>query len=230
MSNAGRPLDRSASSQSDREARPSPLETGLQTSLQARYRRVSASWPGLELAVPAISGYSATAGSGRPDPAPRGGSENSAAVGTPPELRRRRAQDHRGHPGAARDREDPHAPSIAGQGAPTLSCPRSIAASGLTTIPMHRSSCGPSPGPRGLPVPGLGKAAQLGSSHQGKPTIQAAGMRIRTGSTAFGRSPSGTKTSRRASTDGCWPPHRGPSATKSAFERLILACHIERAG
>jgi len=36
----------------------------------------------------ATSGYSATAGPGRPDPAPCGGSENCAADGTLPELRR----------------------------------------------------------------------------------------------------------------------------------------------
>jgi len=134
-----------------------------------------------------------------------------------------------GDPGAAGGREDPHAPGIAGQGAATLSCPRSIAASGLT-IPIHRSSCGPSPGPRGLAAPGLLEAAELESGHFGKPTIQAAGMRLRTGSRALGRSPSSTKTPRRDSTDACWLPRRGPSATNSALERLILRGGSPQAG
>ena len=58
-----------------------------------------------------------------------------------PELRRR-AEDHRGDPGAAGDREGPHVPGAAGACAATLSCPRSSAASGLT-IPIHPCSGGP---------------------------------------------------------------------------------------
>ena len=61
--------------------------------------------------------------------------------GTLPELRRR-AEDHCGHPGAAGDREDPHAPGVAGQGATTLNCSRTSAASGMT-IPIHHCSGGP---------------------------------------------------------------------------------------
>ena len=37
------------------------------------------------------------------------------------------------------NREDPHAPGVSGQGAATLSCPRSSAASGLTIAIHHRS-------------------------------------------------------------------------------------------
>jgi hypothetical protein len=61
--------------------------------------------------------------------------------GALPELRRR-AEDHRGDPGATGDREDPHAPGVAGQGTTALAGSRSSAASGLT-IPTPHCSSGP---------------------------------------------------------------------------------------
>ena len=51
-----------------------------------------------------------------------------------------RAQDHRGDPGSAGHREDPHAPGPAGQGAASLTCPRPGAASGLSAVNHRRSS------------------------------------------------------------------------------------------
>ena len=50
------------------------------------------------------------AGSGRSDPGFCGRSAICVADEALPELRPRRAEDHRGHPGAAGDREDPHPP------------------------------------------------------------------------------------------------------------------------
>ena len=50
--------------------------------------------------------------------------------GALPELRRR-AEDHRCHPGAAGDREDPHAPGSAGPRAAAGASPWAAAASGL---------------------------------------------------------------------------------------------------
>ena len=57
-----------------------------------------------------------------------------------PELRRR-AEDHRSDPGAAGDREDPHASWAAGLGTAARACPWVAAASGLT-IPILHCSCG----------------------------------------------------------------------------------------
>ena len=54
---------------------------------------------------------------------------------------RRPAEDHWGQSGAAGDREDPHAPRVAGACAAVLSCPRSSAASDLT-IPIRHCSGG----------------------------------------------------------------------------------------
>ena len=42
------------------------------------------------------------------------------------------------------NREDPHAPGVAGQSAATYACPQAGAASGLT-IPIHHFSYGPAP-------------------------------------------------------------------------------------
>ena len=47
------------------------------------------------------------------------------------------------------DREDPHAPGVAGQGAATCACARAGAASGLT-IPIHHCSHGPAPRAAGI--------------------------------------------------------------------------------
>ena len=47
------------------------------------------------------------------------------------------------------NREDPHAPGVAGPRAATLTCPRSSAASGLT-IPIHHCSYGPAPRAAGI--------------------------------------------------------------------------------
>lgn len=49
-----------------------------------------------------------------------------------PELRRRRVQDRRGHPGATGHREGPHAPGAAGAGNPSGASPWPGATSGLT--------------------------------------------------------------------------------------------------
>ena len=54
-----------------------------------------------------------------------------AGPGALPELRRR-ADDHRGDPGTAGDREDSHAPGVAGAGAAEGASARAGAASGLT--------------------------------------------------------------------------------------------------
>ncbi|MBC7942533.1 MAG: transposase [Chitinophagaceae bacterium] len=62
-----------------------------------------------------------------------------------PKLRRR-AEDHRGDPGAARDRKGPYAPGVAGPRAAALTCPRSSAASGLTS-PIHHVRATRRPGP-----------------------------------------------------------------------------------
>lgn len=143
-------------------------------------------------------------------------------LGTLLELRRR-VEDRRRHPGAAGDRGDPHAPGAAGPCAATLTRPRSSTSSGLT-IQIHRSrsSSGPGPGTRGLAVRGLVDAAALGSSHQGKPTAQAAGVRFRPGSTALGRSPSTTKTHHVPRPMALATPIAAPAPPKSAFERPIL--------
>ena len=58
--------------------------------------------------------------------------------GFSPELRWR-VEDHRGDPGAAGDREDPHAPGSAGQGAAKGASPWAAAASGLTFPTQHVS-------------------------------------------------------------------------------------------
>ena len=64
-----------------------------------------------------------------------------ARSGVLPELRWR-AQDLRGDPGAASDREDPHAPGTAGACAALGAGPSPGAATGLT-IPIHHRSRGP---------------------------------------------------------------------------------------
>ncbi len=61
--------------------------------------------------------------------------------GALPELRWR-SEDHCGDPGAAGDREDPHAPGAAGARATAGAGPVPGAASGLT-IPIHHRSGGP---------------------------------------------------------------------------------------
>ena len=87
---------------------------------------------------PAISGYSAAAASGSSDSSGIRRIREGPADGALPELRRP-ADCHCGHPGAAGDREDPHAPGIAGTRTASGSGPWPGAASGLRLPNRDRS-------------------------------------------------------------------------------------------
>ena len=87
--------------------------------------------------------------------------------GALPELRRR-AEDHRGDPGAAGDREDSHASGSAGQGASACARPWVADASGLRSSSQHVSG---SPVLRGAGI-GCARASQsrgLAPDRPGKP-------------------------------------------------------------
>ena len=68
--------------------------------------------------------------------------------GALPELRRR-AEDHRGHPGAAGCREDPHAPGLGGACSASCASPWPGSASGLT-LPNRDRSGDPAPKAAGI--------------------------------------------------------------------------------
>ena len=124
-----------------------------------------------------------------------------------PELRRR-AEDHCGLPGAAGDREDPHAPGPAGPCAAALTCAWAGATGGLTLNDRSRSQAARRPRLLGAAAPGAFRPEAKRPDGHGRPVYAFSDGPSRPDSPARSGPLSTLKSAIRASSAGLgrvWP-------------------------
>jgi len=109
-------------------------------------------------------------------------------------------QGLRRHPGAAGDREDPHASGPAGQRTAACACPW-VAAERGPTRPTHRPSVGPAPTAAGIAFGCASLDRGQGARSCGSTRTPALRCERSAAASALGRPPSTTKIVIRASTD-----------------------------
>ena len=119
------------------------------------------------------------------------------------------------------NREDPHAPGAAGQGATTLSCSRSSAASGLT-IPIHHGSGGPARRAAGVGCARVVAGPMAAARRQGVTRRRHPGRRFSAGLSTPNGSPPASKDRFRRSRAPCAAVLMLPRGRKKAFENPVL--------